>query len=414
MSLSANKLEHGPSAVAVTQARTHILDGSANSTASSLLYAAMVGIIAVASFLRPYHNGDMVPYVANVIAIESKSSSDFQEICRKTDALIKDSVPASHYQTIGRTCDEFSSRSLAEALPWYSVKPLYILAVEALHIFRVPLVRATVLVSILSYIGLAWLLWTWIGWPAFILMIAPPIIANVRVEVPDELNILLTMVAFFLICVRRKYVWGSAVLLICIWCRPDMLIFSGLSLFALWLTKKIDLVEFGAFSAVALASYVAITHFSGNFGWAVLFKNSFTVAGVPLPGEEVVNITPRFYIQTLLDHLHSLEFQNVTPQEQVQSSLLLLVLLAALAIHLHRDRLYQVLTVVTLLAIAAHFLSMPSLYPRWLAPMYLFLMVSFICSLQGLKLERSDQPRSRTVGTLVSSQTEGEASPSSI
>lgn len=361
-----------------------------------LAYAALISLVAVASLTRPYHNGDMPPYIANVLIFEGKVGSDYQQVCRTTDAVIKASVPPAHYQILAHTCDEPSSRSLAESLPWYSIKPLYILAVEGFHILGVPLVPATVLVSVLSYIGLALLLWKWIGWPAYIVMVAPPIVANVRVEVPDELNLLLAMIAFYVICERRKYVWGLTILLVCIWCRPDMLMFSGLSLFALWLIRRIDLVEFCTLSLVALASYGAITHFSGNYGWAVLFKNSFTVAGVPFPGEEVVHITPKFYMQIALDHLHALEFENVTPNEQVQSSLLLFVLLGALAIRFHRDRVYQVLTLGTLGAIAVHFLSMPSLYPRWLAPMYLFLTLSFISSVKPLEMERDDRRRGCT------------------
>jgi hypothetical protein len=155
-----------------------------------------------------------------------------------------------------------------------------------------------------------------------------------------------------------------------------MLIYSGLIFFALWLLRRLDLIEFCVLSVLALTSYWMITHFSGNFGWSVWFKYTYTSAGVAFPGEEIVHITPQFYIQTALYNLHSLEFRNVTPNDMVQSSLVLFVLFAALAIRFHQDQVYRVLTVATLPAIAIKFLVMPSLYPRYYAPMYLFLILS--------------------------------------
>jgi hypothetical protein len=351
---------------------------------TKLLYAGMISLVAVLSFIRPYHNGDVVAYVATAIIFRSNSNPDFVEIHRKAWATVKSSIPASHFQMLSNSpWTPKNSAIFGEFLPYYAMKPLYVIAMEGLNVLGVPLVRAAVIISILSYVGIASLLWKWIGWPAFVVMIAPPAIAMARVEQPDALNLLLAMTGFYLICERRRYGFGSLMLLMCIWCRPNMVILSGITFFALWLAKKVDLNGFVLISVLALGSYWSIMHFSGDYGWSVFFERYFD--NLATPGEAVVHITPGIYIKNALESLHSLEFQNVyPPTEAVQSSLLLFVLFGVLAIRFHTDQVYRVLTLATLSAIAVSFLCLPTLYFRFYAPMYLFLTVSFISSLKPL------------------------------
>jgi len=347
-------------------------------------YAVMIGVVAALALVRPYHNADMVAYIGSAIR-----SNDFEEIYTRTYTTLKASVPPHHFDelTVSYSADQgVNAIRFGEIIPFYSIKPIYVLAVQVLHFFGIPFVLATVLISVLSYIGVAWLLWKWIGWLAYVVVIGPPLIGLVRYSTPDGLNLLLAMLAFWLICERRSYFWGSTILLVCVWCRTDMVILSGLVFFSLWLIKKIDVAEFGVLSALALASYWFINHLAGSFGWATLFAYSFLGGGAfTPPGEAIIHVTPKIYITTAFENLHALELLAYTNIGLIQSGLFLFVLFAVLAIRFQEDQVYRTLTLASLTAMVVHFLCLPSPDFRYYAPMCLFQTVSFICSVKPLE-----------------------------
>ena len=350
---------------------------------SALPYAAMIIVISTLAFIRPYDNADMVGYIACTIP-----SNDFQQINRDTYSALESSVVPRHFRLLtglnpGEQNRHAKSTELAEVQLFYSIKPLYIIAIQVLHLFGISSVRATYLISALGYLGAGWLLWKWIGWPAYVVMIAPPIIGLVRYSTPDGMNLLLAMTGFYLIGERRWYVRGAAFLLVCVWVRPDMLILSGLTFVALWLTRKIDFVELCTLSVLAVISYWTIMHVSGNYGWSVLFAHSFySAAHVTTPGEQIFHITPQMYITTFFNNLRPLELVNLTDIGAVQSGLAIFVLLATLAIKRQRDPVYRALTLATLFSMAIHYLLFPSPDFRYFAPMSLFQVVSFVCSFE--------------------------------
>jgi hypothetical protein len=334
-------------------------------------YAVMLLLVGVLSYTKPKHNWDLVEYVA-----AASAGGNFEEIHRLTFAAVRTEVAREHFVEI-TTANEFrkdlyrNPAHLGEVMAFYSVKPLFIAAIRGLHLAGIPLVHAAMLVPILSYLFLGWVLWKWVGWPAYLMMIGPPILGLVRLITPDALALAVSAAALYLICERGLLAVGTALLLLCIWCRPDTVIFAGFIFLALWAVHKINLGAFCLLSMLALVSYWAISHFSGNPGWSALFESSF-IRPIVAPLDQTSYITPRLYAVTALRNLVGLESE---------SALFIFVLLGAIAIRLHRSAIYRAITWATFPAIVAHYLGFPTLEMRFFAPMFLFQLTALISSL---------------------------------
>ncbi len=159
--------------------------------------------------------------------------------------------------------------------------------------------KSAVAISAVSSFALAILLWFWLspylaGLPLVacctMIMLSPNILALVRWATPDCLATFIAALAFYLILERKLYFWGCAALMCDIWVRTDVLVLAGVIFFVLWVRAKLDFPQFASLCVLSLGSYFAINHFAGNYGWSVLFFNSF-LGGVTAPGEAILHVS---------------------------------------------------------------------------------------------------------------------------
>jgi hypothetical protein len=346
-------------------------------TLGKISYIALVMIFGLAAYLRPRQNFDMVPYMGSAVASTAEATQ------KTVYDDLRASVPPESYKDLTSgtpyEADCFSNPyHFAEVLPFYSVKPLYVLGIGVFHRLGFSLSKSTVLVSIVSFFALALLLWRWIGWPAFLLIITIPVAPLIRMSTPDALNLALVMWSLSLI-INNRTLAGTILLLLAIWSRPDTTILAGTVFLALLLLRRIRLADFAVFSTLALGSYWAINHFAGNYGWAVLIHNSL-FGPITSPGEIVLKVSRPLYLSIAASGLRYLEHGET----------MIFVGIALLAWRFHESKVYRSLIAACLGAVVLHYLGFPLLDMRYFAPMYLFFLVAGITAFQThLRAERA-------------------------
>ncbi len=207
----------------------------------------------------------------------------------------------------------------------------------------------------------------WLG-----VMIVPTVAQTARLFTPDALSCALVVFAAWLILEQRQYWWGMSVAVLVVWVRPDYLLFSGILAVALWLTRKVSLAEAAAAVGLTLGSYLFIVHFSGNYGWPLLFRHSF-LGYLLAPGEFVVNTDAvlRAYPRILIE---------AVKYQLLDSFLLGYYALGAFLLLTEVASEYHALLMTVLLFGAAHVMVFPSVEDRFFGPITVVVSMSFVAT----------------------------------
>lgn len=347
----------------------------------TLFYFLYVGVLASYAFVFPSNYWDMLAYTA---VMESWHTSDAVAIHHEIYSSIRNLAEYPALVGIEPRSDADYRRDAAldsyhfvQAIPFYSIKPLYCLAAYTWHRLGFSYRRSLDLVSVSSFVLFAVLVWFWSRlyldewWCAVfagLLVISPPIYACSRLATPDALYLAFIALALYLLLETSRAAAGSLFLLLAIWVRPDALIVAGLFLCTFLFLKRIDFVEWGAFCLLALLSYGVIRIFGGPYSWAVLFHNSF-VGALTQPGNAILGVTPRMYLFTMAPNGWTLV---------KASSIALVFLIGILAIVLHQRRSYRYITGIVLASEILHFLLFPSLENRFYVVSSFFAPLSLV------------------------------------
>jgi hypothetical protein len=188
-----------------------------------------------------------------------------------------------------------SPEHLGQLEPLYAIRPLYLEMIEAVARPGVPIQRAINLVSVFSLFGIGMVLLGWTHRPFYCaLVMATPAVSGLgRIGTPDALSSLLLLSSTWAL-VRGRLFPGILLLLVGIWSRTDNILFVILILAWLAGSDKLSLLQAAVLSLTGVASVVVINHFSGNYGWSVLFQYSFI--GGRSPAEIAGHIGLRDYI----------------------------------------------------------------------------------------------------------------------
>ena len=145
------------------------------------------------------------------------------------------------------------------------------------------------------------------------------------------------------------------------------------------------MVEFASLSILALASYFTINHFSGTYGWAALFYNSF-LGGLVNPGEAVLHFSRSAYLHQVI---------RGSFLWLIYGSFALYVLLGGLAIWLGRNAMYAYMVVAVIAARVVSYFLYPNGDQRYIAVLYVLVLVSLVIGVRQRVLaasERASQP----------------------
>lgn len=264
---------------------------SRTATVATLLYVVILaGFCTFAFFTRVSDVWDILAYSANV---EAQHNTDFLVIHRYAyQELAKHETPAE-YQLL--TAGSHFRQVIAadpvlfgQYLPYYSIRPVYIMALNALRAFNISPVIGARIVAALSLFGIGLIAFFWVRrhsspWLAMatssLLLLCYPVLLMGRARVPDGMSALFVFLGLYLLIEHSRAFAGVLLLLASIWVRTDNVILVGcvLAMLVFAQDKRVRLKPLYALVLMGVAggSVLAINHFSGNYGYASLFHNQF-------------------------------------------------------------------------------------------------------------------------------------------
>jgi hypothetical protein len=337
-------------------------------------YLCFFALLSAWAVFQPQYTWDLLGYIGCAV-----DSSDPKTIHQAAFAAIRDVSAGPEIQADNPYRVDVSKNPyhFAEQLPFYSIKPAYVILVKELHHVGLPFPKAAISISAASNFLLAALLWYWLGAylsglplaaACILIMLSPNVLALSRWATPDCLATLLASVAVYLILERRRYFWGCSLLVVDIWVRTDALVLAGIVFALLFLLRKLDAMQFAALCLLALGSYFTINHFAGNYGWAALFYNSF-LGGIVAPGEMVLHLSRSVYIHQIVRGAFLW---------LISGSFALYVLLGGLAIWLNRSSLYSHMVAAVLAARALSYALYPNGDQRYTAVLFVLIPVALV------------------------------------
>ncbi len=268
-------------------------------TLTFFLYSVFVAALSWICFLRPVSD-DFDRYIYE--ALVRGRYQDVQSIY----PIVKHENPRAEASSV---LD--SPGHLAQLEPLYAIRPLYLEIIALVARAGVSIPRAITLVSALSLFGIGMVLLGWTHRPAYcaLLMATPAIVLLGRIGTPDALSSLLVLSSVWAL-VRQRLLPGVLLLLASIWVRTDNILLVFLVLVWLAAIGKLSLSHTAVFALLAAASVVFINHFSGNYGWGVLFRYSFI--GGRYPADIAPQVSWRDYFRTLARGLGQVGGQELT------------------------------------------------------------------------------------------------------
>jgi hypothetical protein len=366
-------------------------------------YACLFLLLSAYALLQPEYTWDLLGYIgASVDSTDARTVHDAAFDSIRPFAGKKDIQVDNPY----RVDVAANPYHFAEQLPFYSIKPVYVALIKVEHRLGLPYPRAAVAISAISNFLLALLLWRWLSSyssglalaaSCTLIMLSPNILELSRWATPDCLATLVAALALFLILEQKRYFWGCSFLVLDVWVRTDVLVLAGIVFMVLLLRGKLDFVQFASLSVLSLASYFAINHFAGNYGWPALFYNSFQ-GGLAAPGETIIHFSRSAYVHQLVRGAYLW---------LISGSFALYLLLGGLAIWLNRSSLYSDIIAAVLTARAVSYVLYPNGDQRYTAVLFVLIPTALVIAVRLSLLRSSSRvqnPEGTTTDPLSTSQ----------
>jgi hypothetical protein len=266
-----------------------------------------------------------------------------------------------------------SPEHLGQLEPLYAIRPVYIWAIEGGAGTGLSIQKAISLVSALSLVGIGLVLfvWTRATLPSALIMASPAIVVLGRAGTPDALSALFILSSAWAL-IQERFLPGLLLLLGSIWVRTDnvLLVLAVLAWLA-W-SSKIHKWQAGVLVAVALFSVFFINHFSGNYGWSVLFHYSFI--GGKSPADVSSHLSWREYAFAFAKGLEETGGQQIS----------IWILLGIAAWHwLPEGFQLRILLLPVALASLARLVLFPAVEDRYFAWAYLIVGVCFLKAMRS-------------------------------
>ncbi|HLX92297.1 MAG TPA: hypothetical protein VKR32_11465 [Puia sp.] len=250
-----------------------------------------LGFLGYWEYKTQEYNWDMIPYMAVVLMNESNNIDEVHHVVYKT---IKEQVPAGDYQLLIYGNVEMRKKSAESAdyfkkqLPFYVVKPLYTRLVYWFYKMGFPLIKATVLPSVICYFFIGIVLYTWLSkylntiaslLIVLLLMIYKPFLAIGNISTPDCLSALILLIVFYFLAERKSLGLIFGLLAVAVFARldnviPAIAVLILLRFSAKWKTQLSNRQFFFA-GLVICVCYLFVAFKARPFGWNILFYPSF-------------------------------------------------------------------------------------------------------------------------------------------
>ena len=285
---------------------------------STLGFGVILTLAALRAYQYPEYSTDGFQYMANAVAMHGARAPEIHAtVYREAHAGVPKNI-LEHLLGLNQP-DTSQSRSFQERakdpyrftefLPCFAVRPIFNELVYVMHYgFGVSLLRAIVLIPVLSFWLMGWLAFLWMTryvsfWAAAalccLLMLSPPVWDLARSTTPDALSALVLLAGLYCILQKNWMAVGLVILLVSVYVRTDNVLAVLFVLAYLTLVKRtLDLAKGAVLASVAVGSVLLINHFAGDYGPAMLYYRAFVA--IPLaPGELVAHFGFRDYLTAL-------------------------------------------------------------------------------------------------------------------
>ena len=384
--------------------------GFTGRVATLCLYLAFAGAALWLSVYRPFHNWDVVGYIAAAKSFEQADNAALQAF---TYSELRAVLPAELYEDIAREKNlgtgpgalyrhtvSTNPAAFAEQLPYYQIRPLYVGLIYLFYKAGIDIEFATHLISgIAIALALLVLYLTAIRrlHPALACLL-PPLawmfgaFDLARFSTPDGL-------AFFAVMLIAYWFAQRAIPLLCValpialCVRTDLLLFTAPLLLALFATEPKHRRWIALSGAASLLVYVGILGHYHHPGWATLFYFN-VIARWIYPLSNPPTLTLQDYFTALANGTIALF------SDKIFLAYLAMVVLAACWL---RKRALTLAPLILLLAAAAHivgrFLALPFMWERFFPAPY---TISALALFWLISAARADAIQSRTRGDTFS------------
>ena len=263
-------------------------------------------------------------------------------------------------------------------LPYFSIKPLYVLTLEGIHKLGANVIDSSRAVSAMSYFGIAVMVWMWTrSWLGLLVMVLPETMILGQANEPDGLSAFLLLFGLWILFVKRRDI-GLFSLLLAIWVRPENVLLCLLIIGILVVERRLNTQKAVVLILMCFGSQAIISHYA--YGWRELYFHTF------LNGEP--GTTPLF---TLSDYLHALA---KGAKDLLHSSIPVFALLAAVCFPLAESGLKKALAIAIIFS-AARFVLFPSYEARYYA---LFFLTTAIAAVVACSAKSSFTRKWMTLG----------------
>jgi hypothetical protein len=255
------------------------------------IYLLCIALLALREFRNREYNWDMIPYMGVILSYDS---SDTKYLHDTIYNIIEKQVPANDYKLLvnggigARLHSAENADFFSKQLPFYTVKPFYTGFVYFLYKTGVPLEKATVLPSIISYFLIGLLIGYWLkkylhlylALPvSLLIMLCRPMLATAGISTPDCLSALILLIAFYFLIEKKSLVGICVFLMLSIFTRldniiPAMFIISLLTFTPKW-KEKLSLTTFSIVASIMACCYFIVSLNARKYGWSIFYYPSF-------------------------------------------------------------------------------------------------------------------------------------------
>ena len=229
---------------------------------------------AVHCYRHPSYSIDLLSYIGNVSALDDADPVAIHKSVYST------TLPA---HLLGTDTDNQQARTLRRRdtnayysstfLPYFSVKPLYVIVLHRLHRMGLGIVTSIRLTSSICYFGIGVIVWLCTRSVLSVFLLAlPEIMVLGGANEPDAFSTFLLLLGLWLLFVKNKDL-GVLAVLMSVWVRPDNVIAAVITISAMLLYRRINLTHALLLAALAVGSFGLISHY--GYGWSSLYSHTF-------------------------------------------------------------------------------------------------------------------------------------------
>ncbi|MDR3680759.1 MAG: hypothetical protein P4L41_12410 [Flavipsychrobacter sp.] len=208
-----------------------------------------------------------------------------------TYSEVEKNVPAKVYSQLTDTSHAYKRKMLNSkvdyeaVLPFYIVKPLYVLSIWFFYKTGVNLPAATILPSVIAYFFIGVLLFYWILKyrnpftalaASVIILLSGPLLVVAKLSTPDCISALFLFSSIYFIVEKGKYFIAFFFLMLAIFTRidniiPAVIIISFLAL----VVNKISPLHYFIMLLISFICFFFVAYNATRFGWNLMFYPSF-------------------------------------------------------------------------------------------------------------------------------------------